>query len=336
MFQNLIFEKEVDFLRSTFRNDAIFVQNRFRSTWDLTGVTFEGPEKNKNPHLCLSFNRINKLFLEREHLGYESWWTKAEDFFQKPSIVLGKSQIRDVIGDGPYSCSEFLVKPHGENEAGATLDKSRGENKSGKENEELWEIYTAIESSFREANDRLAENEAWYLSMVVYQENQYSDVEDWISWIALEYWTFRIFADLPSRYGIDLHRVILVSVGFILVFAIIYWCYFLLQIHVYKRELYVKLKPFPDQKRAFRFRPFERFFQSSEKQWRPLHSLKDALFLSGRAFFKLGLGTAYPRTRTLVWITGIEWLAGMYMLVHFLVAVKNTLPIAVPFLAVGS
>ena len=316
LFQNLIFEKEVDFLRAAFHNDAIFVWNRFHSVWDLTGVKLpknEWPEDTKNPHLCLSFNLINKLFLQREHLGYESSWT--ENFVPNllPLTALKKSRVRGVLGDAMYSCSNFL-------------DKSRGENKSGKENEDLWEIYNTIGSSFREANDRLAENEAWYLSLVAEQESQYSDMKKW--------WLF-ILGDLPSRYGIDLYRVVLVSVVLMLVFAMIYWFYFLLLIHFYKWKLKVKLKPFPDQKRAFRFRPFERFFQTLEKQERPLHPWKDALSLSGRAFFKLGLGTVYPPTRMLVWIASVEWILGMYMLIHFLLAVKNTLPIAVPFLAVA-
>ena len=322
IFQNLIFEKEVDFLRATFRNDAIFVRNRFHSVWDLTGVTFKEPEEKKHSHLCLSFNRINKLYMERQHLGYQSSWT---DYFfpdMLPLTALKKSRVRGVIGDIRYSCSHLS-------------DTSPKENKISNENEDLSEIYKTIASSFREANDRLAENEAWYLSMVAHKESQYSKVKDWEFFIVVEYWVRLIFADFPSRYGIDLFRVVLVSVGLMFFFALIYWCYFLLQIHVHKWKLYVKLKPFPDQKRAFRFRPFERFFQRWEKQERPLHPLKDALFLSGRAFFKLGLGTAYPRTRMLVWITSVEWIVGMYMLIHFLLAVKNTLPIAVPFLAVA-
>ena len=150
------------------------IRNRFLGAWDLTGVRFqekEGQEEQKNFHMCLSFNRLNKLFMEREHLGYESSWTEYFFPYPCPLNALKKTRIRGVIGDGPYSCSDFSEKSLGENE-------------------ELWEIYKSIESSFREANDRLAENEAWYLSLVAYQQNQYSDVEDWISWIALEYWAF--------------------------------------------------------------------------------------------------------------------------------------------------
>ena len=330
IFEHTIFEKEVDFLRAEFCNDAIFVRNRFRGVWDLTDATFERKEgqdkkgeqeeEEKNSHLCLSFNRIGKLFMERKHLGYESSWTK--DFFLRllPLTALKKSRIRGVIGDEEYSC--------------ARVNESREKN----ENEDLWEIYRTIESSFREVNDRLAENEAWYLGMVADRESQYSDVKDWVSWIAVEYWASLILRDIPSRYGIDLYRVVLVSICLMLFFAIFYAYYFRRQIRINKRKQYVKLKPRPDQKRAFRFRPFERFFQSWqtwERQERPLHPCKDALFLSGRAFFKLGLGTAYPRTRMLVGIAIVEWIAGMYMLIHFLFVVRNTSPIAVPFLGVA-
>ena len=352
IFENAIFEKEVDFLRAEFWNDAIFVRNRFRGVWELTGATFERKEgqdkkgeqeeEEKNSHLCLSFNRIGKLFMERNHLGYESSWTK--DFF--PLTALKKSRIRGVVGDEEYSCappgkSHEKNESSKESESGAPSGKSHEKNESGKEsesgapsgksrekneNEDLWEIYRTIESSFREVNDRLAENEAWYLGIVAEQESQDADMQKW---------AFLILGDFPSRYGIDLYRVVLVSVVLMLFFAIFYTYYFKRQIRINKRKQYVKLKPFPDQKRAFRFRPFERFSQSWEKQKRPLHPLKDALFLSGRAFFKLGLGTAYPRTRMLVWIVHVEWILGMFMLIHFLVAVKNTLPIAVPFLAVA-
>ena len=81
------------------------------------------------------------------------------------------------------------------------------------------------------------------------------------------------------------------------------------------------LRLLEDQKRAFRFRIFEPFFKSKGKQERPL-AWQDTLFLSGRAFFKLGLGTAYPRRGALVWVAFTEWVAGTYMLIHFLIAVK--------------
>ena len=297
-FENVTFEKEVDFLRATFWNDAIFVRNRFRGAWDLTGVTFK--EQKERASLCLSFNRISKLFMDREHLGY------AENFFSIPlwSPPLERSRIRGVR-DKEYSCAD--------------PDKSREKNESEKEktNEGLQDIYKTIELSFRETNDRQGENEAWYLGQVVDQ-----------NWVPL------IFLDIPSRYGIDIYRVVWVSACFMIFFAIIiYLPYFLWHININRWEAWVKLKPLQDQKRSFRFRPVEQFFKNSGKQARLLHPLKDALFLSGRAFFKLGLGTTYPHRRGLVWIAYIEWIVGMYMLIHFLFTVKNTLPIALPFLA---
>ncbi len=303
VFENIIFEKEADFLRATFWNDAIFVRNRFRGAWDLTGVTFK--EQKERASLCLSFNRISKLFMEREHLGY------ADNFF---SILLWppspeRSRIRGV-GDKEYSCAD-PDEARGKNESG---EKSEAEKE--KTNEGLQDIYKTIELSFRETNDRWGENEAWYLGQVADQ--------NWASWI---------FLDLPSRYGIDIYWVVWVSACFVLFFAIvIYLPYFLWQASADNWEVWVKLKPLQDQKRAFRFRPVEGFIENGGKEARPLRPLKDAFFLSGRAFFKLGLGTTYPRRPWLVRIAYIEWIVGMYMLIHFLFTVKNTLPIALPFL----
>ena len=308
-FEYVTFAREVDFLRAKFWSDAIFVRNRFRDVWDLTGTTFEKregePENEDKPRLCFSFNTFGKLVMEREHLGYESWWFKH--LILPPSLQ--KSQIRGVNfeGDEEISCLD--------------LTQSGEANPSGK-NEQLPEIYNAIASSFRQANDRLGENEAWYLGMVAGARSQDSNVGRWIS---------RIFLDIPSRFGIDLYRVCLVSVILMLLFAIAYWSYFYRQIELKKTKLLVWPKSVPDQNRAFRFRPFESFFKSGAKTNRPLQPVKDALFLSGRTFLKLGAGTTYPRERMLVWIAYLEWAVGTFMLIHLLVALKNTLPIALLF-----
>ncbi len=333
IFENVTFEKEVHFLRAKFWNDAIFVWNRFRDTWDLTGAIFQRkkeltyldlPFNGRNKlvieipiHLCLSFNRISKLVIERKLLGSErtkdffpSWLFSApSNFFLNwlSSTPLEGSRIRGVRGTGMYSCASLV-----------------GLYESREENERLSEVYKTIELSFREANDRQGENEAWYLGQVADRESQHSAMGRLMS---------RVFLDFPSRYGIDIYRVICVSISIMLFFAGIYWTYLHQQVNVKKWQAWVRLKPHPDQKRAFRFRPVEQFFESSGKQARLLHPPTDALLLSGRAFFKLGLGTTYPHRRGLEWIAYIEWIVGMYMLVHFLFVVKNTLPIALPFLA---
>ncbi len=329
-FENVIFEKEVDFLRAKFKSNAIFVRNRFRDVLDLRGATFE-----ENTHLCLSYNPISRLVMERKHLGHEPSWLNY--LVSPPSLQ--QSRIRGVVGDGQYSCDDW--------------NKSHKENQSGNENERLSEVYKTIASSFRRANDRLGENEAWYLGMVADRESQYYEMERLVSGIAVRRWTALIFLDFPSRYGIDLGRVVLVSVFLMLAFTIIYVCHFRLQIvfknrislknwhinithpriNLKRREEIARLKTSPDHQRGFRFRPVEAFFENSNKSERPLRPLNDALFLSGRAFLKLGMGTTYPRNRALVVFAYIEWLVGAYMLIHLLVAVKNTLPIALLFLA---
>jgi hypothetical protein len=41
-----------------------------------------------------------------------------------------------------------------------------------------------------------------------------------------------------------------------------------------------------------------------------------------------------PNTRNLEILTNIEWFLGVYMLIHFVLAVKNNLPFILPFLGV--
>lgn len=56
--------------------------------------------------------------------------------------------------------------------------------------------------------------------------------------------------------------------------------------------------------------------------------------LSIRAFLKLGLGTTYPGSMVLNVLTKLEWAIGVFMIIHFILAMKNNLPFIVPFLGV--
>ena len=115
--------------------------------------------------------------MERQHLGYRILVDRVfRPGYLLPLTALGKSRIRGVRDDGPYSCFDFSDKSRERNESETGLDKSCGENKSGKENEDLsgnlqdHRIFVPGERT-----NRLAANEAWYLSTVAYEESQYSD-----------------------------------------------------------------------------------------------------------------------------------------------------------------
>ena len=312
-FENVIFDKAADFLRTKFRHDAIFVRNRFRGLWDLTSAAFRKKETGENTHLCLSFNRISRLRVQRRLL-YD---TRTKHLFQSLRLFLfpsiGDSLIRGVrIRDSQKSCADLR-----------NSSASNNGDRSFRGNEELSAIYTTISSSFRAVNDKWGENEAWYLGMVAGREDTISQMKRWpprwVPWILL---------DVPSRYGIDLYRVILVSTALMLLFTPIYWGYFRLIVNSES----VKLAPISEQRRVLRFRPLEQYFAVTEARERQLLPFRDGLFLSGRVFVQLGLGTLYPRRPWLVFVATVEWLIGLFMLIHFLLAVKNTLPIALPFL----
>ncbi len=140
------------------------------------------------------------------------------------------------------------------------------------------------------------------------------------------------FFDIPSRYGIDIYRVVYVSASLWFFFTMgIYACF---RWQTNGENLKITRSPFPTPQRVLRFRLVEQFFDNQKRpKERLLRPLRDAMSLSGRAFFKLGLGTAYPYRRGLLaWVAYIAWVVGMYMLIHFLFVIKNTLPIALPFL----
>ena len=309
VFENVIFEKAADFLRTRFWNDAIFVRNRFRGLWDLTSAIFQNrktdnDELEKKSRLCLSFNHISRLVMDGEHLYGEQLGRVFHNL--SPSFPLEESRIRAVKIERrkSFSCAD--------------LDRSQDKN------EQLSKIYKTLELSFREGNNRRSENEAWYLGMVAARDTENAKMKSWVPWILM---------DVPSRYGIDPLRVGLLSVVLVLLFTILYWLCFYIQISIKKQQLLVSLAPPPEPRHALRFRPFEQFLASIDKQTRSIHPLRDAMYLSGRAFFKLGFGTTYPCWHAVLWIAYIEWALGIFMLVHLLFAVKNTLPIALPFLS---
>ena len=299
LFEDVIFERAADFLRAKFQANAIFVDNRFRGVLDLTNTSFE-----TRARLCLLDNRIGQLLLDRRYLNTTQNW---QLFWNGLADRLSESRFRalEVMTSGepvrPYACAE--------------------PKQSNSNHEHLEKIYRSIASSFRNANDWRGENEAWYLAIVASRKagDPFWDI------------VHGVLLDLPSRYGIDYVRVLVVSVFCVLFFWPLYWFYFRWVLLKKHRELpLINLAAPPDPRRAFRFRPFERLFLPTVRETRDLSPCLDALFLSCRAFFKLGLGSSYPPV--LASLVYVEWVLGMYMLIHFLFVLKNTLPIALPFL----
>ena len=305
LFEDVIFEKAADFLRADFQADVIFVDNRFRGVFDLTKASFE-----THAHLCLLDNRIGQLLMDREHLTTAQDW---QLFLKQPAVRLLESRFRAVE-----------VPPS--DETGATPEIAQPyacaePNQSNSNHEHLHNIYRSVESSFRDAGDRWGENEAWYLGAVANNKTR--------GWV-LRFVNAGLGA-IPSRYGVDYWRAIAVSVAWVSFFWGVYYLYFYF---VFKQtcqeSTQIKLAAAPEQRRALRFRPFERWFHATVLEKRSVCPWQDALFLSWRAFFKLGLGSSYPRV--LAPFVYLEWFVGMYMLIHFLFVLKNTLPIALPFL----
>ena len=302
LFEDVIFERAADFLRAKFQSNAIFVDNRFRGVLDLTNASFE-----THARLCLLDNRISQLLMDRGHLSTTQnrqllWNGLADRLFESRFRAL--KVMTSGEPNRPYTCAE----------------PDQSDNDLDSHHDQLQKIYRSIESSFRNANDLWGENEAWYLRTVANRKagGRFWDI------------VLGILLDLPSRYGIDYIRALVVSVLLVLLFWAVYWLYFRwLFLKKQRALLVINLAAPPDQRSAFRFRPFERLFRPTVRETRPLRPCLDALFLSCRAFFKLGLGSSYPPV--LASLVYVEWVLGMFMLIHFLIVLMNA-KIDLPFL----
>lgn len=211
------------------------------------------------------------------------------------------------------------------------------------QDEALGDIYKTLGTAFREANDREGINEAWYLETLAYRRDQ-STFWKGFSWL---------LGDVPSRYTVDVWRTVWVSVFIIGCFYVIYlvvlggfgclgraWYFLLLHFHPTRayhrvaRNRMVHIPSHAERHRSFRFRLFEPMHVTDTQAYRLVIPWWDAAMLSMRAFLKLGLGTRYPNTRLLKAIMYVEWVIGVFMLTHFVLAVKNNLPFILPFLGV--
>jgi uncharacterized protein YjbI with pentapeptide repeats len=313
-FENNTFDNEADFLHVKFYSPAMFINNRFRRTLDLTGATFEA----QNARLCLSFNRINRLVLEPESLGTPAGLSPLRQWVSLRTDPLQSSRIRQIA---PSACPSIN-----------TPEKTINDRTV----EPLDDIYKTLGRSFREANDQAGVNEAWYLETVAKRDNE-SGIEAWLSWF---------FFDLPSRYTVDVWRTVWISILLMVCFYILYLMEFVVCDVLIRPWRWLQKKPpreprevltlgHPERHRAFRLRIFEPIHRRiEEKDKRDYVPWRDAATLSVRAFLKIGLGTVYPNTRLLKCLTTVEWVLGAYMLIHFILAVKNNLPFVLPFLGV--
>ena len=190
-----------------------------------------------------------------------------------------------------------------------------------RDEEPLQDIYKTLEKAFREANDQGGVNEAWYLQTIAKREHTAT------IWDRLAL----VFLDIPSRYAVDVWRTVWISIALMLGFYVLYvWVLWrLVQDH---RTL--QGPEHAPRQRVFRIRLFEPIHRTSIQRTRRIIPWRDAAALSFRAFTKIGLGTTYPNTKALKVLTSIEWALGVYMLIHFILAVKNNLPFILPFLGV--
>ncbi|ETX04782.1 MAG: hypothetical protein ETSY2_26845 [Candidatus Entotheonella gemina] len=218
--------------------------------------------------------------------------------------------------------------------------------------ESLSDLYKTLGQLFQEANDQQGINATFYLQQVAEREKTTSTstiqgiemikmcVEGACLRVVLNLDTIGkrfvwLLLDLPSRYAVDVWRTVWISVLILLAFYVPYVV--VLRRLASSEQLHLSTLQVPSRgqsQRAFRIRLFEPMHYKDIENTRHLLPWRDAAGLSIRAFTKIGLGATYPNTMGLKVLTSLQWLLGVYMLVHFILAVKNNLPFILPFLGV--
>ena len=308
VFHRTTFEKDFNLLHARFRGDAVFLRNKVMGLWNISDANFD-----ESANLCLSFNEAARLKIDRALIGSEASASPGSVHMSLSAPSLGSSPIRGLtILERRYTCRAV----DRDSEAYGALIQEQS----------LASVYAELEQAFHRLGDWVGENEAWYLSAVAARQMTQAKALRVVAVALLDY---------PSRYGVDLLRALLVSLGLMLGFALLYFVYFTIQIRRGRRP---KVVPAKTKGRTGRVRLLlaEPLFGSDHVDGVRLRPLRDSLCLSGRVFFKLGRGTRYPRTKFLLVLVYLEWCVGLYMLLHVLLAVKNSLPFVLAFLAGAS
>lgn len=138
----------------------------------------------------------------------------------------------------------------------------------------------------------------------------------------------RILFGMPSRWGTDLCRVLVVTLGAYLVFALLFfgglWRGYLTSVRV------VPEGEWRDQVH-FRLRLTESVLVGEPRFLRWLRGTKLSLSaaIAARAFFKVGFGyryRVYPEGWGYV-LVALAWVGGLFMLVHVAVTLLSTMPV---------
>ena len=341
-FENNTFQNEVDLLHVTFDSPVLFINNRFRSTLDLTGATFvatndaqkdhTSPLASREHHLCLSYNRIQRLVLESKYLGEPSRFSPSHQWQSVFGNPLRKSRIRPIASHAHSPASESATE--GIPQCAVPQEIPTTTQQGNRQAESLPALYKTLEKSFREANDQAGVNEAWYLGTIAHRDAQGNTAQETKSshiWTTLSW----LGGDIPSRYTVDVWRTVWVSIGIMLVFYVLYLLVFWRSARSSNPDHWmVHISGHSERQRAFRLRLFEPIHSTAVVQKRMIIPWRDAAMLSIRAYLKLGLGTRYPNTQPLKTLMYFEWALGIFMLIHFILAMKNNLPFILPFLGV--
>lgn len=326
-FQDIIFEKDVDFsdaefgvpvgdneknkhfalvFRSAlFKSDAYFTRTKFPANTAFEITTFKnhanfkdavfktGSEKNKQK-FSLSYVNFNTLVIQWDQLPDTEYWVRE---------------------------TRERIKSFADMEEDTDQANKETEADSGESVEALSQVLKTLEENFRMHNDLDDANKAYYhMNLAELEEaRQGNDV-----WLRIQKESEWLFWGITCHYGTNIWRILLWSLLIHLIFTIIYFA---------KGTL--RRSPPPPVRQDFTFTQrlfeFPRYYLTGRYKPRTNNALYNAHRFSMVILFKIGyrdttisgriMGIA---CRYIVWS---EWLLGLVVLAFILVTLSNTLPI---------
>ncbi len=333
-FQDIIFEKEVDFsdaefgvptgdtekdkhfalvFRSaTFNSDAYFVRTIFPPNTALEMTNFKNnanfkeavfkthgksqitKAENKKQNFSLSYVNFDTLLIKWDQLPDTEYWIRK---------------------------TEERIKSFADMEEETTQGKKQTESEPGEKVEVLSQVLKTLEENFRRSNDLDDANKAYYHMKLAELEEAREGKDVWLRIQKESEW---LFWGITCGYGTDIWRILLWSLLIHLIFTTAYFT-----------EGTLRRSPPPPVRHDFTFTQrlfeFPRHYLTGRYKPRTNNALYNAHRFSMVILFKIGyrdttisgriLGIA---CRDIVWL---EWFLGIVVLAFIAVTLSNTLPI---------
>jgi len=294
VFRFITFESDAYFIRAVFAADTAFERINFEEDADFTDAVFSG-ERNAGKHkLFLSYLNFQNLLINWNQLPNPQFWVSE-----------------------PKDIKSFVDREEDKKESKA---KEEVEAEARKRLQPLFQVIKSLEANFRSRNQLGDANDAYYhMKNAELRENRRE--KGFMEWFPAQvHW---IVWRITCGYGTRIYQILAWCILFNLLFTTSYF-------------VKGQLKPATNKDDSFKLRLFDfpRLYLGEYTAGKKNYSMSEfvsALKFSSVILFKIGyrdttisgniMGVDY---KYIVWM---EWLLGFYLLASLVVTLSNTVPL---------